>query len=115
LNIAAVFLKLDTRRSGKSASCPSRLAEQFEEETNLLHLPGSELTYLSHSAFQLVITPNAVSWLTVVILSLVLCEDESASLKSREQNTRIFANRMPERILAPEIQKVTGNWRKLHN
>jgi len=36
--------------SGKSASRPSHLAEQFEEVTNFLHLPGSEPTYLSHSA-----------------------------------------------------------------
>jgi hypothetical protein len=100
---------------GSPASCPRRLAKQFEEETNLLHLPGSEPTYLSRSARQLVITPNTVSRLTVVILFLVLCEDKSMSLKSREQNMRIIANRMPERILAPEIQKVTGNWRKLHN
>jgi hypothetical protein len=28
---------------------------------------------------------------------------------------RIFEKRMPERILTPEIQKVTGDWRKLHN
>ena len=49
---------------------------RVKEETNLLHLPGSEPTYLSLSARQLVTTPNTVSRFTVVILSVVLCEDE---------------------------------------
>jgi hypothetical protein len=75
------FLNSTLDGSGKSASRPSRLAEQFQEVTNLLHLPGSEPTYFSHSARQLVITPNTVSRLTVVIVSVVLCEDESPSLK----------------------------------
>jgi hypothetical protein len=80
-----------------------------------LHLPGSEPTYLSPSARQLVITPNTVFRFTVVILSVVLFEDESPSLKSREQSMRIYANRTTERTLAPEIQKVTEDWRKLQN
>ena len=109
------FLNSTLDGSGKSATCPSRLAEQFEEETNLLHLPGSEPTYLSRSVRQLIITPNTVSRLTVVILSVILCEDESPSLKSRAQNMRMFANRMPDRILAPEIQKIKEDWRKLRN
>ena len=109
------FLNSTLDGSEKSASYPSRLAEQFEEVTNLLPLPGSEPPLLSRTARKLVITPNTVSRLTVVILYVVLCKDESPSLKSREQSTRVFANRMPGRMLAPEIQKVTADWRKLHN
>jgi hypothetical protein len=51
-----------------------------------------------------------------IILPLVLygCETWSVTLRE-EHRLRVFENRVLRRIFGPERDKVTGEWRKLHN
>jgi hypothetical protein len=51
-----------------------------------------------------------------IILPVVLCECETWSLTLREEHRlRVFKNRVLRRILGPKRDKVTGEWRRLHN
>jgi len=51
-----------------------------------------------------------------IILPVVLCECETWSLSFREEcRLRVFENRNLRRIFGPRRDKVTGEWRKLHN
>jgi hypothetical protein len=52
----------------------------------------------------------------IIILSLVLYECETWSLKLRKEcKPRIFENRVLRRIFGPKTVKVREKWRKLHN
>jgi hypothetical protein len=42
------------------------------------------------------------------------CETWSLTLRE-ERRLRVFENRMLKRIFGPKRDKVTGEWRKLHN
>jgi hypothetical protein len=47
---------------------------------------------------------------------VVLYEYETWSLTLREEHrVRVFENRVLRRIFGPKRDKVTGDWRKLHN
>jgi hypothetical protein len=49
-------------------------------------------------------------------MSIVLYGCETLSLTLREeQRLRVFENRVVIRIFGPKRNKVTGDWRKLHN
>src|SRR5215469_9305354 len=51
-----------------------------------------------------------------IILPVVLCGCETWSLTLREECTlRVFENRVLRRVFGPKRDKVTGEWRKLHN
>jgi len=51
-----------------------------------------------------------------VILPAVLYGCETWSLTFREERRlRVFENRVLRRIFGPKRDKVTGEWRKLHN
>jgi hypothetical protein len=51
-----------------------------------------------------------------IILPVVLCGCETWSLTLREERRlRLFENRVLRRMFGPEIDEVTGEWRKLHN
>ena len=51
-----------------------------------------------------------------VILPVVLYGCETWSLTLREERRlRVFENRVLRRIFGPRRNKVTGDWRKLHN
>jgi hypothetical protein len=51
-----------------------------------------------------------------IILPLVLYGRETWSLTLREEHRlRVFENRVLRRIFGPKRDKVTGEWRKLHN
>jgi hypothetical protein len=51
-----------------------------------------------------------------IILPVVLYGCETWSLTLREERRlRVFENRVLRRIFGPERDKVTGEWRKLHN
>jgi hypothetical protein len=51
-----------------------------------------------------------------IILPVVLYGCETWSLKLREEHRlRVFANRVLRRIFGPKRDKVTGEWRRLHN
>jgi hypothetical protein len=51
-----------------------------------------------------------------IILSVVLYECETWSLTVREEHRlRVFENRVLRRIFGAERDKVTRDWRKLHN
>jgi len=51
-----------------------------------------------------------------IILPVVLNGCEIWSLTLREEcRLRVFENRVLRRIFGPKSDKVTGNWRKLHN
>jgi len=51
-----------------------------------------------------------------VILPVVLYGCETWSLTLREgRRLRVFENRVLRRIFGPRRNKVTGDWRKLHN
>ena len=43
-----------------------------------------------------------------------MCETWSLTLRE-EQGLRVFQKRVPRRIFGPKRNKVTGEWRKLHN
>jgi len=46
--------------------------------------------------------------------SCVTCEDWALTLRE-ERRLRVFENRVLMRIFGPKRDKVTGEWRKLHN
>jgi hypothetical protein len=51
-----------------------------------------------------------------IILHVVLYGCETWPLRLREERrVRLFENRVLRRILGPERDEVTGEWRKLHN
>jgi len=51
-----------------------------------------------------------------IILPVVLCGCETLTLTLREERRLgVFDNRVLRRILRPKRDKVTGEWRKLHN
>jgi hypothetical protein len=51
-----------------------------------------------------------------IILPVVLYGCETWCLTLREEHRlRVFENRMLRRIFGPKSDKVTGEWRKLHN
>jgi hypothetical protein len=51
-----------------------------------------------------------------IILPVVLYGCETWSLTLREEHTvRVFENRVLRRIFGPKRDKVSGEWRKLHN
>jgi len=52
----------------------------------------------------------------IIIMAVVLygCETWSRTLRE-ESRLRLFANRALKRIFGPKRDKVTGEWRKLHN
>jgi len=51
-----------------------------------------------------------------IILPVVLCGCETRLLTLREEHRlRVFENRVLRRIFGPKRDKVTGEWRKLHN
>ena len=51
-----------------------------------------------------------------IILPVVLYGSETWSLTLREaRGLRVFENRVLRRIFGPKRDKVTGEWRKLHN
>jgi hypothetical protein len=51
-----------------------------------------------------------------IILPVVLYECETWSLTPREEHRlRVFENRVLRRIFGPQMDEVTGEWRKLHN
>ena len=51
-----------------------------------------------------------------IILPVVLCGCETWSIMSREERRlRVFENRVLRSIFGPKRDKVTGEWRKLHN
>jgi len=51
-----------------------------------------------------------------VILPFVLCGCETWSLTLREERKlRVFENKVLRRIFGPRRDKVTGEWRRLHN
>ena len=51
-----------------------------------------------------------------IILPVVLYGYETWSLTLREERRlRVFENRVLRRIFGPKRDKVTGEWRKLHN
>jgi hypothetical protein len=51
-----------------------------------------------------------------IILPVVLCGCETWSLTLREeQSLRVFENRVLKRIFGPKRDKMTGDWRRLHN
>jgi hypothetical protein len=54
--------------------------------------------------------------LKLIILPVVLyaCETRSLSLRE-ERRLRVFKNRVLRRVFGPKRDKVTGEWRKLHN
>jgi hypothetical protein len=50
-----------------------------------------------------------------IILSVVLYGRKTLSLTLREEfGLRVFENRVLRRILGPERDEITGEWRKLH-
>jgi hypothetical protein len=51
-----------------------------------------------------------------IILPIVLygCETWSPTLRE-ERKLRVFENRMLRKVFGPKRDKVTGEWRKLHN
>jgi hypothetical protein len=51
-----------------------------------------------------------------IILPVILygCGSWSLTLKE-EECLRVFKNRVPRKILGPRMDKVTGEWRRLHN
>jgi hypothetical protein len=51
-----------------------------------------------------------------IIFPVVLYGCETWSLASREEHRlRVFENRVLRRIFGPKRDKVTGDWRRLHN
>jgi hypothetical protein len=51
-----------------------------------------------------------------IILPVVLYGCETWSLKlGEEHRLRVFENRVLRRVFGPQMDKVTGEWRKLHN
>jgi len=53
---------------------------------------------------------------TNVILPVVVCGCETLSLTLREEHQlRTFANRVVREVIGSNRDKVTGEWRKLHN
>jgi hypothetical protein len=48
------------------------------------------------------------------VRSFILCETWSLTLRE-ENRLKVFENRDLRRIFGPKTDKVTGNWRKLHN
>ena len=51
-----------------------------------------------------------------IILPIVLCECETWLLTLWEEHRlRVFENRVLRRVFGPKRDKVTGEWRKLHN
>ena len=52
----------------------------------------------------------------ILILPVVLYRCETLTLTLREERRlRVFNNRVLRRILRPKREKVTGEWRRLHN
>jgi hypothetical protein len=59
---------------------------------------------------------NCIIVTTTIILPVVSCGCETWSLTLREeQRLRVFKNRVLRRIFGPKRDKVTGEWRRLHN
>jgi hypothetical protein len=57
-----------------------------------------------------------ISIYKTIILPVVLYGCETWSLTLREEHRlRVFENRVLRRIFGPKRNKVTGEWRKLHN
>jgi hypothetical protein len=57
-----------------------------------------------------------VEYTKTIILPVVLCGCETWSLTLREEpRLRVFENRVLRRIFGPKRDKVTGDWKKLHN
>jgi hypothetical protein len=53
---------------------------------------------------------------TAIILPVVLYGCETWSLTLREEHRlRVFENRVLRKVFGPKRNKVTGEWRKLHN
>ena len=51
-----------------------------------------------------------------IILPVVVCGCETWSLTlGEERRLKVFENRKLRRIFGPKMDKVTGEWRKLHN
>jgi hypothetical protein len=50
-----------------------------------------------------------------IILPVVLYGCETWSLALREEHSWLFENKVLRRIFGPKRDKVTGEWRKLHN
>ena len=51
-----------------------------------------------------------------IVLAVVLYGCETWSLTLREERRlRVFENRVLRRVFGPKRDKVTGEWRKLHN
>jgi hypothetical protein len=54
--------------------------------------------------------------LKTLILLAVLYECETWSLTLREEHgLRVFENKVLRRIFGPKMEKVAGDWRRLHN
>jgi hypothetical protein len=53
---------------------------------------------------------------TIITVPVVLygCETWSLTLR-KEQRLRVFENRVLRRVFGPKWDKVTGEWRRLHN
>ena len=61
-------------------------------------------------------TKNRFLFFLFVILPVVLYGCETWSLTLREERRlRVFENRVLRRVFGPKRDKVTGEWRKLHN
>ena len=57
---------------------------------------------------------NIKIYITVIMPVVYGCETWSLTLRE-EHSLRVFENRVLRRIFGPERDKVTGDWRKLHN
>ena len=55
----------------------------------------------------------SILWLNFLVV-LYGCETWSLTLRE-ERRLRVFENRMLRRVFGPKRDKVTGEWRKLHN
>jgi hypothetical protein len=67
-------------------------------------------------AFQFAIQILKIKIYRTIILPVVVYGCETWSLTLREERRlHVFENRVLRRIFAPKRDKVTGEWRKLHN
>jgi len=53
-------------------------------------------------------------YLTIILLVLYWCETWSLTLRE-ERGFRVLGNGVLRRIFGPKWDKVTGEWRKIHN
>ena len=66
--------------------------------------------------FQFAIQKYKIKIYRTIILPVVLYGCETLSLTLREeQKLRVFENRVLRRVFGLKRDKVTGEWRKLHN